>query len=630
MFVTLYVVKNLGIRCQCSHLSCSRNKLRKGYSTSIVQRRHNQLVHTFVTRVLMQQEQQHQQEGHSSENKETHSKVEEASVGTSMSSHIEVKPEKDWQTVVKATEQHLEEKLLEAKTAEKQAQEAEEHEALHAPSSGKERAMSLKMEAEQLRLQAERARLEAEKAQLEAEKIRFALEKEKWEKTKQQSTKETLTPNSDLSNSNSNGNAAVGTSSPPPVAPGSGYFVGPMNPFAKLNIPRIAENDVKVLRESVFGFDTFYVTHLDRSPLGDRVIFHGNLRTDSAKAVRLLNEALEKKELASRIRLFLMEDPLDNYRPVFIALPKQNEALTTNRTFEGIASVFLGVLGTITTFGYGVGVFGLTPLFLDKLKAGNTDEVYQTLPISLGAIAVVLLHEMGHRIVASMKNIKLGFPLTVPSLQIGSYGTITPLKDFPKNRSDFFDVAVAGPLVGVVTSVTLFVVGLSLSQQGLDSQSIPDGFPQVPSLLFRASMLVGSLAKIIAPYLDLSHSTVAVHPLAVIGYTGLLINALNLLPIGRLDGGRLVQCIFGRSTASRVGGITLLLQGLGAVLGNSPLLLFWGIFVILFQREMDLPCEDELTEPDSKRSALGLVLLFVMLFTLIPFPDALGNFTGQY
>jgi hypothetical protein len=47
-----------------------------------------------------------------------------------------------------------------------------------------------------------------------------------------------------------------------------------------------------------------------------------------------------------------------------------------------------------------------------------------------------------------MKNIKLGLPLTVPSLQIGSYGTVTPLKDFPKNRSDFFDVAVAGPLVG--------------------------------------------------------------------------------------------------------------------------------------------------------------------------------------
>jgi membrane-associated protease RseP (regulator of RpoE activity) len=185
-------------------------------------------------------------------------------------------------------------------------------------------------------------------------------------------------------------------------------------------------------------------------------------------------------------------------------------------------------------------------------------------------------------------------------------------------------------LLGVVTSITLFLVGLTLSQQGLDSQTIPEWFPQVPSLLFRASMLVGSLAKLVAPHLDLSHSTIAVHPLAVVGYTGLLINALNLLPIGRLDGGRIVQCIFGRSTASRVGGITLLLQGLGAVLGNSPLLLFWGIFVILFQRELDLPCEDELTEPDNKRSALGLVLLFIMLFTLIPFPDALGNFTGQY
>ncbi|EME29100.1 Probable zinc metalloprotease EGY1, chloroplastic [Galdieria sulphuraria] len=629
MFVTSHSVTSLGTRCRCSHANCRRNKLWKVYSTSLlIQRKRSQLVGTALTLVLMQQGQHHQQEEQPRENGDSNWKVDEASASTPMNS-IEVKPEKDWHSVAKETEQQAEEKLLAAKTAERQAQEAEEHEALHAPSSGKERAAALRIEAEQLRLQAERARLEAEKAQLEAEKIRFALEKEKWEKTKQQSTKEVVTPHNDLSSNDSN-DSVIATPSPPPVAPGSGYFVGPMNPFAKLNIPRIAENDVKVLRESVFGFDTFYVTHLDRSPLGDRVIFHGNLRTDSAKAVRLLNEALEKKGLAPRVRLFLMEDPLDNYRPVFIALPKQNEALMVNRTFEGIASVFLGVLGTITTLGYGVGVFGLTPVFLDKLKAGNTDEVYQTLPISLGAIAIVLLHEMGHRIVASMKNIKLGLPLTVPSLQIGSYGTITPLKDFPKNRSDFFDVTVAGPLVGVVTSVTLFVVGLTLSQQSLDSQTIPDWFPQVPSLLFRASMLVGSLAKIIAPYLDLSHNTVAVHPLTVVGYTGLLINALNLLPIGRLDGGRIVQCIFGRSTASRVGGITLLLQGLGAVLGNSPLLLFWGIFVVLFQREMDLPCEDELTEPNNKRSALGLVLLFVMLFTLIPFPDALGNLTGQY
>lgn len=196
-------------------------------------------------------------------------------------------------------------------------------------------------------------RLEAERAQLEAEKIRLALEKEKWEKAKLQQNKTEQVAKEDSSNSNGKGNF-TSSSSVPPVAPGSGYFIGPMNPFAKLNIPRIAENDVKVLRESVFGFDSFYVTHLDRSPLGDRVVFHGNLRTDSAKAVRLLNEALEKKGLASRIRLFLMEDPLDNYRPVFIAIPKQSEPLTNNTTFEGIASVFLGVLGTLTTLGYGL------------------------------------------------------------------------------------------------------------------------------------------------------------------------------------------------------------------------------------------------------------------------------------
>eukprot|EP00871_Galdieria_phlegrea_P001565 jgi/Galph1/2409/GphlegSOOS_G1054.1 len=526
---------------------------------------------------------------------------------------------------------HAEEKAVAAQKAEEKAKQAEEQlESSHSISASKERAATLKLEAERLRLEAERARLEAERAQLEAERTRLAMEKEKLMKLKQNVEQTGTLGTSKTTSDNKTDTLSETTNTTPPVAPGSGYFVGPLNPFAKLNIPRIAENDVKVLRESVFGFDTFYVTHIDRSPLGDRVILHGNLRTDSAKAVAMLNEALEKKNLSSRVRLFLMEDPLDNYRPVFIALPKQTETLSGNDTFQGIASVFLGILSAITTFGYGVGVYGLTPSFLDKLQVGNVDEVYQTLPISLGTMAVLALHEMGHRVVASMKGIRLGAPIAIPSLQIGSYGTITPLKDFPKNRSDFFDVAVAGPVIGVTASLISLMAGLFITEQGIVSHSIPDWYPQIPSLIFQASMLVGSLAKLIAPALDLSSKVVGVHPLIVIGYTGLLINALNLLPIGKLDGGRIVQCIFGRSTASRVAGITLLLQGFGAVLGNSPLLLFWGLFVILFQREMDLPCEDELTEPDNKRSALGLLLLFVMLFTLVPFPEALGNFTGQY
>eukprot|EP00180_Rhodochaete_pulchella_P004429 Plantae.Rhodophyta-Rhodochaete_pulchella.ctg8381.p1 GENE.Plantae.Rhodophyta-Rhodochaete_pulchella.ctg8381~~Plantae.Rhodophyta-Rhodochaete_pulchella.ctg8381.p1 ORF type:complete len:165 (+),score=17.57 Plantae.Rhodophyta-Rhodochaete_pulchella.ctg8381:204-698(+) len=150
-------------------------------------------------------------------------------------------------------------------------------------------------------------------------------------------------------------------------------------------------------------------------------------------------------------------------------------------------------------------------------------------------------------------------------------------------------------------------------------------FPHIPSQLFESSLLVGGLAKMLIPAQTLAENMISVHPLAVIGYSGLLINALNLLPIGRLDGGRIVQAIFGRITAGTISGIALVLQGLSALLGNSPLLLWWGVAAIFLQREADVPCQEELTEPNNVRSAIGLLLLVIMLATLIPFPDGIPN-----
>ncbi|CAN0484228.1 unnamed protein product [Ectocarpus sp. 8 AP-2014] len=83
----------------------------------------------------------------------------------------------------------------------------------------------------------------------------------------------------------------------------------------------------------------------------------------------------------------------------------------------------------------------------------------------------------------------------------------------------------------------------------------------------------------------------AVHPLAIVGVTGIIVNALNLMPIGSLDGGRIAMSAFGRKAGGVLGTVTLLLQAISSVFNNYSLQLFWGLLVILFQRGQDLPAK---------------------------------------
>lgn len=73
--------------------------------------------------------------------------------------------------------------------------------------------------------------------------------------------------------------------------------------------------------------------------------------------------------------------------------------------------------------------------------------------------------------------------------------------------------------------------------------------------------------------------------------TGLIVNALNLMPIGSLDGGRVAMSAFGRKAGGVLGTVTLLLQAVSAIFNNYSLQLFWGLLVILFQRGQDVPAK---------------------------------------
>ena len=130
---------------------------------------------------------------------------------------------------------------------------------------------------------------------------------------------------------------------------------------------------------------------------------------------------------------------------------------------------------------------------------------------------------------------------------------------------------------------------------------------------------MGTLAKLILGS-ALKNSVISIHPLTVLGWLGLVINALNLLPAGQLDGGRIVQAIYGRKVARRTTIATLIILGAVSLFNPAnPIPLYWAIVVLFLQRQLERPSLNELTEPDDTRAGLGLLALLLMLLTLIPF-----------
>jgi membrane-associated protease RseP (regulator of RpoE activity) len=112
------------------------------------------------------------------------------------------------------------------------------------------------------------------------------------------------------------------------------------------------------------------------------------------------------------------------------------------------------------------------------------------------------------------------------------------------------------------------------------------------------------------------------HPLAVAGCVGLFITAINLMPIGQLDGGHIVHAVFGQKMAIAIGQVTRILALLFALI--HPYFWIWTIILWLIPL-IDQPALNDVTELDNARDFLGLLVLALLIVIVLPLPATVGN-----
>jgi membrane-associated protease RseP (regulator of RpoE activity) len=229
-------------------------------------------------------------------------------------------------------------------------------------------------------------------------------------------------------------------------------------------------------------------------------------------------------------------------------------------------------------------------------------------------MTTLLAHELGHFIQAMRYGVPASLPIFIPLPRpfspIGTMGAVIVMKPGKGDRCAIFDIAITGPLAGFVFAVIFSVVGLQLSEVVQRNHA---GGPQLGEpLLFKA------LGHLIFGPLDPSQD-VLLHPLAFAGWVGIFITALNLIPIGQLDGGHILYALL-RKKAHIVAQLLLMGAVVAVFIGR-----YWGwslmLVLLMLIGPIHPPTANDNVPLGTTRIVLGwLTLLFVIIgFTPTPF-----------
>lgn len=435
------------------------------------------------------------------------------------------------------------------------------------------------------------------------------------------------------------------SSEPPPMSPaGTPYNNFQVDSFKLLELlgpEKVDPADVKLIKETLFGYSTFWVTKEEPfGDLGEGILFLGNLRGKREEVFEKLQKLLAEL-MGDKYNLFMVEepnsedpDPRGGPRVSFGMLRKEVSEPGPTTLWQYVIALLLFVLtiGSSVELGIASQINRLPPgvvkYFTDPDAIDPPDMqlllpfVDAALPLAYGVLGVQMFHEIGHFLAAFPKNVKLSIPYFIPNITLGSFGAITQFKSILPDRKTQVDISLAGPFAGAALSLSMFAVGLLLSS----NPDVAGDFVQVPSTLFQGSLLLGLISRATLGYTAMHAASVSIHPLVIAGWCGLTSTAFNLLPVGCLDGGRAVQGAYGKNALIAFGLTTYALLGLG-VLGG-PLSLPWGLYVLICQRTPEKPCLNDVTEVGSWRKAVVVGAIFMVVMTLLPVWDELAEELG--
>ncbi|HET9533253.1 MAG TPA: site-2 protease family protein [Blastocatellia bacterium] len=309
------------------------------------------------------------------------------------------------------------------------------------------------------------------------------------------------------------------------------------------------------------------------------------------------------------------------------ALPLASESeLTAGRVLFHLFLLFItAVCTTLTGASFAVSMtsspdsltgFLLGPIlaFMGETAAGNFDPLVKGLLFSFTLLTILGAHELGHYFACRYYGIRATLPFFIPAppaiTPFGTFGAVIKIKEPIRTRRALFDIGIAGPLAGFVFAIPASFVGLLFAKAALPPTT--GGIQFNDPLMFMVIMELFGLPK----WIDWN-------PVYWAAWGSLLVTALNLFPVGQLDGGHVLYAVAGPRIHKWVSAIVCaslaLLAGLSLAWHGSPVWLLWTL-VLLFLLKVGHPPVMEDEKLGWARIALAVLAALVFLLCFMPFP----------
>ena len=353
----------------------------------------------------------------------------------------------------------------------------------------------------------------------------------------------------------------------------------------------------------------------DRQIRGGVIVFRGVLTTEPRRALDVLIERFRP----------LGYTPFLRQEADAVAVQAWPLAETAVPWRIGV-NVLLFVVTCLSTLVAGLSFAG-SPTFDALRSSPSAARFLAGAPFAVTLMAILVVHEFGHYFTARYYRAAVSLPYFIPApVGFGTLGAIILMRSPARDRNSLFDIAAAGPLAGLAVAFPAILLGLAWSHV---VPVPPEGY-----VAFGNSVLTWALAYLHFGPIPAGHMLFT-HPMADAAWAGFLVTALNLFPVGQLDGGRIAYALFGRHHRA-IGKATvgiLILCGVAAFVwslqtggGDVALAVLsslnwfvWAGLIALLVGFHHSPPLDDLSPISPGRRVVGVVCLVLLVLMLPPF-----------
>lgn len=359
----------------------------------------------------------------------------------------------------------------------------------------------------------------------------------------------------------------------------------------------LAEEDV---RRSIG--DIFAVRELQLN--GASIVYRGALQVAPSRAVPLIRSRLRPFGLTPFVRA-------NGGEVILHAVPLAEDSVRQRPTIN----VVLFVLTCASTLAAGAFFTG-SPTF-DAFRTSLPGLFVSGVPFAATLLTILGVHEFGHYFTARHYRASVSLPYFIPAppplFPFGTLGAVIRMRSPGPDRNALFDIAAAGPLAGLAVAVPALLLGLEWSR-------LVPSRPDV--LLFGHSVLWGLFVQLRFGAIP-DGWMLYTHPMADAAWVGFFVTALNLFPVGQLDGGRIAYALFGRHHRL-LGMATVAATLLLGVLTMSANWFVWAALVVLLIGFRHSPPLDDVTPLSPRRRLVGLLCLLLFVLLIPPVPIEIG------